>query len=433
MSVGFWSGAIVLGIVAILIVLWPFIRPKAPGVTIEQRKLNLTIYRQRMAELDQELASGLLNQEQHEAAKLELEDNLISDVGEQPETVKAAAPADPRKGIVLMAVVAAIVPLLAVLINLQLDTPMPGPGAQTAMAPAGAASQEGGGEHDMGEIERMVEQMEARLSDSPEDVESWVMLARTYAFMERHADAARAYERAHRISGDDVEINVGLAENLMLAAQGRVTPEAQDLLDRALDINPDHPNGIWLDAIGAYQAGDFDQAQAQLERLLVLVSSDPDTQRMVQEALEDLAATRDQHTGTVTARDPADTAPSPAEPVALGTASIKVNVDLDPAVASNLTGEETVMIFARPVNGSRMPLAVLRVPPEFPIQVTLDEGAAMIGGASMAQFEQVEVMARVSRSGMAMPESGDLEGEPIQVNPTAPGAEVSILIDRIRP
>ncbi|MCG5513976.1 c-type cytochrome biogenesis protein CcmI [Ectothiorhodospira shaposhnikovii] len=420
MSTGFWIGAALLSSLAVLVILWPFIRRRQQQADVAFRGLNLTIYRQRMAELDQELANGLLTREQYEAARAELEDNLITDV-EQPEETPATPSPAPRQGMVLLGITAVLVPMAALLIYFQLDTaPRMSPTQTLAMGQEPS--------HDMMDIERMIVQLRERLEMDPDNTENWLFLARTYGFVEQFEDAAAAFDEAYRRLGDQPDLNVDYAEALMMAADGRVTRQVTRLLDRALELDPDHQNGLWLGAIADFQQGDYPRSALRLDRLLSQLPEDSDSARSVAEALRDVRAM----TGG-TAGDQTDAADAGAD---ADTLAIEVEVVLDESLAERVSGEEFIMVFARPAQGSRMPLAIVRARADaFPMTLRLEDEGGMVAGMSMREFGEVQVVARLSRTGMAQAESGDMEGvsEPVTVSADAPAPKVRLTIDRILP
>lgn len=424
MNVGFWLAAGALVLLAAVILLWPFLRSAKTTNEVKQRELNITIYRQRLAELDQELASGYLNQEQYDSARAELEDNLLTDVELEPEPEATKPAPKPRQGLALLAVTAVVVPAFAIYIYLDVHDPALRPGHLSSAPPTTMAMP------DAADLTAMAQQMETQLGDSPEDAEGWIMLGRTYGFMEQYEDAARAFGRAHSILGDEADLNVSYAEHLMLASMGAFTPQANALLDTALELEPNHPNALWLKAISHFQTNNFPVSMELLERLLPLVQGDLESEQVVRSAMDDVRDALRQSSAS-----PAPVpAPAPQTRIESSeTAAIRVQIDLDPALGAELSGEEIMMVFARPVGGPRMPIAVQRVSAQFPLELVLDASHEMIGGASMAQFDQVEVVARVSKSGMAEVQSGDLEGVAEPVNPTESDAHVHIRIDRVLP
>ncbi|SEQ01908.1 cytochrome c-type biogenesis protein CcmH [Ectothiorhodospira magna] len=413
MSIGFWIGAVLLCALAVLIILWPFIRHRRQA-DVAFRGLNLTIYRERMAELDQELAGGLLTREQYEAARAELEDNLITDVEQPDDTPASPAPA-PRQGLILLGITAVLVPMLALLIHVHMDTtPRMSPTQTLAL-----------GQNDL-DVERMIVQLRQQLETDPDNTENWLFLGRAHGFIEQFEEAAAAFGEAHRRLGDQPDLNVDYADALMMVAGGRMTPRASELLDRALALDPDHQNALWLGAIGDFQQGNYPRAATRLEHLLAQLPEDTDIARSVADALGDVRAMiGTEINGSVTPGE------EPAAPLA-----IQVEVMLDAALAERLTDEAFLVVFARPVQGSRMPLAVKRLQVEsFPLTLRLEDEGGMVAGMSLADVQQVQVVARLSRTGMAQAVSGDMEGvsEPITVTADAPAPKVRLTIDRLLP
>ncbi len=104
--------------------------------------------------------------------------------------------------------------------------------------------------------------------------------------------------------------------------------------------------------------------------------------------------------------------------------AITVSISLDPQVAAGAAPGDTVFIFARAVSGPRMPLAIVRKQvSDLPVTVTLDDSMAMAPGMKLSNFDAVSVGARISKSGTAMPQRGDLQG---QVTPVVPGSGKNI-------
>ncbi|MBK1692778.1 c-type cytochrome biogenesis protein CcmI [Ectothiorhodospira mobilis] len=411
MSTGFWIAAGALLLMAVVAVLWPWLGRRGND-TVEAGRLNLSIYRQRLAELDRERAAGLLDARQYEAARGELEDNLAADLcdGDTPSGEAGGEGGhNDRRGGPVLAAVAMILPVLAVLIHLQMTPEHPAP-VHGDLAGGSDSGDRPGRSLEEAELEAMVADLEARLEANPGDAEGWLMLARTHRFMDQHAAAARAFGRAHHLLGDRPELNVAFAESLMLAHDGSAPPEAGRLLESALEEQPDHPDGLWLGAIAAYQAGEPETARTRLERLQSQLPGDSDAARSVEDALRRV-----------------DAAAAPAQNA--DTAGLHVTVELAPGMAERVGKDAVVMVFARPTEGG-VPLAVARTGPKLPDTVTLASGGMGSGGPALAELERVEVVARVSQNGDATARSGDLQGT-ATVAPDA--GEIRVVIDRVLP
>jgi cytochrome c-type biogenesis protein CcmH len=102
--------------------------------------------------------------------------------------------------------------------------------------------------------------------------------------------------------------------------------------------------------------------------------------------------------------------------------AIQVSVTLAEGLRAQARPDDTLFVYARAVAGPRMPLAIVRLKAaDLPVTVTLDDSSAMMPNMKLSAFDEVVVMARISRSGDAMTRSGDLVGSttPVRVRDTA--------------
>src|SRR5262249_8893236 len=123
---------------------------------------------------------------------------------------------------------------------------------------------------------------------------------------------------------------------------------------------------------------------------------------------------------------------SSAPPPAAAGASIGGSISIAPQVASKIDGSETLFVFAREEGGPRMPLAVLKASArQLPLVFALDDSMAMTPAGRISQARSVRVEARISRSGSATPQPGDLTGTSAVVKPGT--RDVKIVVDRVLP
>ncbi|GIX33370.1 MAG: c-type cytochrome biogenesis protein CcmI [Lysobacterales bacterium] len=294
----------------------------------------------------------------------------------------------------------------------------PGPPDESAMRGA----QDVGPARTMPDLLAATAQLAARLERDPSDLAGWVLLGRSYRALERFAEAREALARAYALAPEHPDLMVEYAEALALAAPGRmIEGEAMALIERALLLAPDHPRALWLRGIAHRQAGRNEQAVADWERLLTSQSLDPGVRSEIERLIAEAR-------GRSSAQPQTE---APSAPVAAG--SVTVLVELDDSLRNRARPEDTVFVFARPAEGGRMPLAIRRLRvADLPAEVRLDAGDAMMPELSLDRFDRVAVGARVSRSGLAQPQSGDLEGLTGPVS-TRSGERVRLKIDRVLP
>lgn len=262
-------------------------------------------------------------------------------------------------------------------------------------------------------------QLAARLRDNPNDLQGWLLLGRARASLGQAQASVAAFKQAHELAPNDPTVLVQLAQAIGYANNYNLTGEPRALLEQAVRTAPNDQRALWYAGIAAYQAGDFVGAVSHWERLLPLLEPGGEVSRTVE---QQLTKARSQ-IGNATA------APATRQSPAGG---LTVKVSLAPALRSQLNPGDTVFVFARAVSGPPMPLAVERHrASDLPLTVLLNQADAMTGAASLAQAAQVNVSARVSKSGNAIGRPGDLEGHagPIALPRSEP---VSIVIDTKR-
>lgn len=270
--------------------------------------------------------------------------------------------------------------------------------------------------------------LEARLAASPDDLEGWMLLGRSYRSEERFADALRAFTEAQRLAPDQPDVLVDLAEAQALNAPQRVFPEtALSLLHRAIELQPAHQRGHWLLGIADMQAGRPADAAARWETLLALLPSDSEARNSL---IEQINSAR-QSANLPPLADTASAAPATAAS-APASRQIRIRVSLDPALQSRTQPEASVFVFARAATGPRMPVAVERLTvAQLPAEIVLDDADSAMPSMKLSQLSEVVIGARVSASGNAIPQPGDLE----VLSPAFPlseqANELSLQINRV--
>ncbi len=398
----FWIIATLLAAAALAFVLPSLLaRTRRAGAT--SREANVALYREQMKELDADLAAGTIAPQQHEEARRDIERRVLEDV------VVVAAPASASSGRATAIGLALAVPVLAIGVYLAVGTP-------AALSPQAVEASHG---ITRAQIEHMVTGLAARLRENPDDVEGWSMLGRSYSVLDRYPEAATAYANAVKRSPPSAQLLADYANALAMAQGQRLEGEPERLIAQALKLEPDNVKALMLAGSAAFERHDFKGAIVHWERILKVAPPDDDIVELVKDGIEDarkLAALPSK--------------PGAGEPVApRGPGSITATVRLAPGVAAKASPADSVFIFARPVEGPRMPLAVVRKRvADLPATVTLDDSMAMTPAAKLSGHQQVIVGARVSKSGSPTPNPGDLEGlsAPVRVG----DGSIVLVIDR---
>ncbi|MBC7983660.1 MAG: hypothetical protein H7Y02_07400 [Candidatus Obscuribacterales bacterium] len=272
-------------------------------------------------------------------------------------------------------------------------------------------------------VEEMVVKLEQRLQQSPDDLDGWMMLGRSYLALERPARAVDAYQKAFDISrGENTDAMLGLGEALVLTDQSALRGRAGELFETVLARDPANPTALWYGAITALTAGHLPIARQRMASLLAL--NPPEQVRdILQRQLQDI----DQQLGG----QPQVTQPATEGP-ATAQRTLTVKVSIAPALAEGLEAKTPLFVLAR--DGAGPPLAaVRRAAGDLPLTVTLSASDAMIAGRSIATVPQVQVVARVSKKGTPQAQPGDLYGEVSHRFDSNTQATINIVIDRVVP
>ena len=411
----FWMLAAALLVVALLLVLPALVRARPAPVAAAAGPNNLAILREQLTQLDAERADGLIGADQHRAARREIERRVLE------EEAVADAPAAPGRASRTALALVVTLPLLAAGLYGKLGNPqaitLPG-----AAKPAAEVSQQ--------DVEAMVQKLAERMEAQPGDPRGWALLGRTYAAMQRFPEADRAYSKALALSPQDAQLLADQADVKAMLQEGKVAGAPEALLERALKIDPANVKALALAGSAAFERGDFALAIAHWSKARAAAPAGSEFAQGLDRSLDEARAKAGKPAPAAAAVAAASAAPAAPSPSA---ASITGQVSLAPALAAKAVPGDTVFIFARAADGPRMPLAILRkTVAELPTTFTLDDSLAMSPALKLSNFPNVVVGARVSKSGNAMPQPGDLVG---QVGPVKPGggAALTLVIDGVQP
>jgi len=433
----FWSIATLLVALTLGMLLWPLLRGHHVAIAPDDDTAAIAVYRDQKRALDAECAAGAITPSERDATLAELARRVSEDVAatvRAPSPASAegtAAPASKRAWVLALALML-LVPAAAFTLYQRLGNPV---------AAVAATAADGAG-HEMSErqIAAMVESLAQRLKQRPDDADGWVLLAHSYQALERFAEAADAYAHADALMPNNASLLADYADTLAMAQGRRLEGAPAALIQRALAIDPKHKKALALAATVALETRDLDTSIAYWRRLAAELPAGSDEASQVADVIAEVDAAKRDGKGSSIApsKRGAANAPPALAPSAprggTGTAgsAIAGRVDLNAALASKVALNDTVFIFARAAEGQRIPLAVLRIPAkELPRDFSLDDSMSMAPGVKLSAAPSVIVEARISKSGNALPQPGDLFGRSAPLKPGATG--VRITIDQVVP
>lgn len=390
----FWIICAVLLLAAIPFFAVPLWRGISRNNSVVRDAANLEILRDQIAEMDADLKNGLLTPQLHEQGKRELQARLLEEVG---DSGGVEIPGKPHPLKITAIVLAVLLPLTSVGLYLKVGNP-------DAMRPQAAHANLSIAHDAVG-----LKALEENVAQNPNDPEALVILARSYSDLGRHVDAAKIYESLTRIIADEPILWADYAEALAMT-HGSLRGMPTKLLERALELNPNHAKALALSGTAAMEREDFASAVIQWEKLLKLIpAQDSANIKMVKEGIREARQQLAQSKGGKRALEEINKSTSRVQ--APGAERITGTVALNAALKSQAAPEDALFVLVRAAQGPKMPLAVIRKQvKDLPLQFTLDDSMAMSPEMKMSSFDQVIVVARISKSGDAISRPGDLQG-----------------------
>ena len=251
-------------------------------------------------------------------------------------------------------------------------------------------------------VDDAIARLQGELQRNPAQPDGWRLLGRVLAEQGKFEPSRDAFARAATLRPDDPDTLAEAAEARAKAEpQHRFDPQAVAMLEHALQHDPGHQRSRWFLGIARRQAGDAAGAAATWEPLLAEV--DPTTAAALRPQLD-------------AARKDAGLPPLPAPAPTTGALTVVVKLDPDFASRVRLRGDAQVFVIAREPGGAPMPVAVEKhALSELPFTATLDDGDSPMPTRKLSQLHGVELVARLSTGGNAMPQDGDIESAPVRV------------------
>ena len=445
-----WLVVLLLLLATLLCLIPPLVRrpPTRPSATADANVR--AFYLAQREQLQRDLNNGSLSPAARVRAEEELQRDLLQDLALRQS--QAAPAGGQRAGIAAACLLSVLIPVAAVLLYGKLGNPRAA--ADVTMTRAAEPHAEDSGD----DMALAINALAQRLRATPDDADGWYTLARSYETLGRYTDAVAAYQQVLRLVPGQPAVLADLADALLSANQGVPDANAIAAVAQALAAQPDQPKALALAGMMALRRGDAAEALAHWERLQTLLPPDSEAARQIQSNIAQargMAATGVPAAGVPAAGIPAagvpasgipaagipasgspaagaPATPAPQASTAATTPRLSGHARIAESLRSNVRPGDTVFILARPVEGSRMPLAILRMRvSDLPRAFVLDDSNAMSPDATLSRASKVRVEIRISRSGTAAAQPGDLSGVLPDVAVPADGLE--LVADTVTP
>ncbi|MCZ6882003.1 MAG: c-type cytochrome biogenesis protein CcmI [Gammaproteobacteria bacterium] len=403
----FWIVASGLLLLALLILVLPMLRTQSEAESNDRQQQNIDIARANKSVLDIQLSKHELSQQEYDSSLHDLETALALDLENTDCTARE------RQGKWAIWLLVGLVPLFSIGLYFKLgeyrviEDP--------TLMQAGGGAQTQNQRSDLS-IEEMIEIVQQRLRENPDDAQGWFVLGKTLMAQQRFDQAVTAFQRTHDLVGEEPGVIFSLADAIAMQNDGVMQGEPEQLVKRGLDIAPNHSTGLWLAGLAAEQRQDYPAAHASWTRLLSQIENDPASIAEISELIKILEQ-----------RDP--TLASASVDIRLLTLKVELNSSLRPLVKPG----DSVFVYAKAANGPPMPLAVKRLRvSDLPVEVTLSDMDAMMPEMKLSAFDLVVVGARISKSGNPVAQPGDLFVEVKGVDSKNPPPDLLLSINQVK-
>lgn len=393
--IAFLIPALLLLVVVLLLLLKPFLFSKqSEGAS--RRQMNAAIYQEELEKLAAERNVGRIDAQEYEMSHAEMRQRLFQDA--EVEDDKAIMGSGKK-----------------VIIGISVFVVLLSSGLYLALGDAFRVAQRNEQKPiTQAGVEQMVNDFALKMEKDPGNLKGWAMLARSYRILGRNADAAKAYARAGNFINDDPELLAEYADTLVATANGNFADKPKQLLQQALKLDPNNLLALWLSGTAAYTVGNYSSAVQIWERLAKLMPPGSDEARAIASSIEEARSK-----GGIAAAPPA------------AGKTISGQIDLAPELKSKIKPGDMLMVIARQP-GERMPVAVLKMPvSQFPFNFVLDDSLAMNPNKRLSQLSEATIEVRISKTGMAKAEPGDLMSVVQTVK--LGSSKVRVLVNQVNP
>ncbi len=399
----------IAAIVLVLLVLAALFRPFFWKTTVHhasRQQLNAAIYKEEIAKLEKERSEGLIDGATYEISHAEMRQRLFQDTSEDDGV---AVLGSPKKTIIALTI---FIPVIAAAMYFWL-------GSAQQIADGGAKQQVA-----QQDVEKMVAGLAAKMEQDPSNLKGWAMLARSYKVMGRPKDAEKAYDRAGSYLDTDPQLLADYADVSASNANGSFEGKPQAIINRALKADPNNMMALWLAGTADYNRGDYKGAVQVWGRLAKLLPADSEDMKMIQGSIMEARGKAN--------LPPESLVSQPTSPVAaVSGKNINGTVEINPDLKSRIKPDYIVMVIAR-APGARMPVAIMRgKAADLPLRFVLNDALAMTPDALISNLSEATIEVRISKSGQAKAEPGDLYSE-IQTVKVGTN-NLKVVVDQVRP
>lgn len=397
--------SLLTAVILALIVILPWLRAKKlAGQSLDNQllDLNIAVFRSRLAELSADKDSGVIDDSHYQNQKLELERQLLD---AKRQIAPMVAP-----GVKSRLIVTVWVPILAAMAYLLVDNRTPVFELWQAEDSVGQVADDlltgkidQPPEWAIKEGKALITAMQTNVYHHASDPDRWMRLSELFLSLEATPSALEALSRAYRLAPDNDEIATTYAQISFFSNNGQLDANSRRVLSDVLAKQPNHEGAQMLMAMGEARSNNFDEAQRWITQLRSSIAAKPGDHSGALASLDELSANVERQ----------------KEQAAQG---IDITVTVNSSLLPLIKGDDSLFVAIRDVKGGapfaakRLPISVIK---QGEASVSLSDLDAMMPDRTLktarAENVQLAVVARISHSGNATAESGDLSANPVVI------------------
>lgn len=395
----FWQGFLGLSVLASFFLLWPTLFTKAKlraSVGDDERgEANARVFQDHLEDLEATRDRGEIEAQEFTSLKSDLEKTFVSENEAFRSESEQPIVASFRSRIPVIVLVFTV-PLVALLVYYQIGAKADW---QIHELSQSLMLEQDADKLSQGRAE-LISKLQNRLDKKPGNAQNWYLLATVAMHQGVYDESVRAYRKLLELEPSSARVMAELAQALFLRAGNTITPEVRNFTQQALSLDSGMPTALGLAGIDAFQSGEYEQAITHWQKAVHMLDPQSVSSQVFAQGIASAKLALEQQGKDV---------PEDTNKVENGV-SVAVRVSIDKSILNNgdIDPSDTVFIYARAWQGPKMPLAIHRIlVSELPKKVTLDNSMSMAQGMDMSSFPQIEIVARVSKTGSAVGQAGD--------------------------
>ena len=414
-----WASFALLTLIALLFIIVPFLKKeRIVTITHNANAQLISIYEQRLVELQADLDNQRIDSQNHSEAIIELKCRLLNELS--PEKSLNSRGDNRIFALTGAAFLIALAGIFYAMTGSQQQIAAWHDAMDNLADYGQRAVMQKGEPLTKNELQAFALALRTKLSQSGDDEVAWMLLGRVALMLNEFDMAKQSFDKTLKINPDNMQALVSYSQVLLLEGSEENMTRAAGMLSKVLQAQPNNLDAISLLALIAFERKDWLQAKAAFEVLLASMDESDTRYAMINQRISEIDLQIAQQ-NVATSGDQ------------LAAQSIQVTVDIDSQLADKQPNNGILFVFAKAVKGSPMPLAVVKLTDySFPITVELSDANAMMAGLNLSSASEIIISARISNDDSVMPSTGELEGHS-QVLASKEVRQVQLNIDTLIP